>query len=272
MAESSVGALVRALATGLSLTANEQVDLALDEAEGSASTGEDTRWCLIGTVLIKKRYNMEALERTLADIWRPVKGMHMRILGDNFFAFYFFHLVDMQRVFADGLWFFVNHVPVLKAAEPGRQVCHDDLFEVPFWIQIYDLPPDPMTMASGQKIGAEMGHLLDVDAGDGKVWANEYIRVRVTVDARKPLRRGMKLTLKEGPIWVLFRYERLPNLYYCCGKLDHVEWDCELGLEMVGVEPLEKPYTIICRQCRGKCSTEVWLIEIGGFETAPEKQ
>ncbi|GLU09741.1 hypothetical protein SLE2022_265850 [Rubroshorea leprosula] len=100
------------------------------------------------------------MERTLADIWQPVKGMHMRILGDNFFAFYFFHPVDMQRVLVDGPWFFVNHVMVLKAAEPRRQVCRDDLFEVPFWIQIYDLPPNRMPMASGRQIGVEMGHLL----------------------------------------------------------------------------------------------------------------
>ncbi|GLT27550.1 hypothetical protein SLA2020_025370 [Shorea laevis] len=82
------------------------------------------------------------------------------------------------------------------------------------------LPPDRMTMPSGQKIGVETGHLLDIDAGDGHVWANEYIQVRVAVAARKPLRRGMKLTLQEGPIWVSFRYERFPNFYYCCGKLD----------------------------------------------------
>ncbi|GLT94948.1 hypothetical protein SLE2022_126580 [Rubroshorea leprosula] len=243
MAESSIGALARALEMGLSLTKDEEVDLALDEGDGSGPAGGETRWCLVGTVLIHKRYNLEAMERNLAEIWRPVKGMHMRILGDNLFAFYFFHPVDLQRVLTNGPWYFVNHVMVLQATEPGRQVRRDDLFEVAFWIQIYGLPPDRMTVDTGRKIGAGLGRLLEVDAGDGNMWATEYIRVRVAIDTRKPLRRLMKLTLKEGPIRVSFRYERLPNFCYCCGKLDHIERDCELGLEMDAARStLEKPY------------------------------
>lgn len=27
--------------------------------------------------------------------------------------------------------------------------------------------------------------------------------------------------------WVFFKYERLPNFYYRCGRLDHGEKDCQ---------------------------------------------
>ncbi|GLT49662.1 hypothetical protein SLA2020_232060 [Shorea laevis] len=213
MVDSSVGALARALELGLSLTKDEEVDLALDEGDGSEQAGGEPRWCLVGTVLIRKRYNLEAMERTLAEIWRPVRGMHTRILGDNLFAFYFFHPVDLQRVLTNGPWYFVNHVMVLQAAEPGRQVRRDDLFEVPFWIQIYGLPSDRMTVVSSQKIVVELGQLLEVDADD-----------------------------------------------------DHIEWDCELGLEMVVVgSPLDKPYLEDLRasswrmQYRNMANNDHWL-------------
>ncbi|GLT27361.1 hypothetical protein SLA2020_023670 [Shorea laevis] len=242
MAESNVRELAAVLGEKLSLTTDEDVGLDLDEGTPATQTGGESKWCLLGTLLIKKRYNMEALEKTLASVWRPVKGMHMRVLGDNFFAFYFFHPVDMQRVMAEGPWHFANHTMILGEAGGGRRVAKDDLFEVPFWIQIHDLPPTRLTVATGRRIGAEIGRLIDVDAGDNDAWGSDFIRVHVGIDARKPLRRGMRLSLKEGPLWVHFQYEHLQNFCYSCGMLDHVDRDCELGLELEMMGKVQRPY------------------------------
>lgn len=70
----------------------------------------------------------------------------------------------------------------------------------------------------------------------------EYIRVRIFIDSRKPLRRGMRLTLKESQIWANFQYERLPNFCYYCGMLDHVEKHCEFGLELERLGEVERLY------------------------------
>ncbi|GLT48408.1 hypothetical protein SLA2020_220380 [Shorea laevis] len=177
MAEQSVRDLTMAFEERLSLTAEEDVRLALDEGGGGKQSGEALRFCLIGTVLIRKRYNMEVMENTLAGIWRLVKGLHMRVLRSNLFAFYFFHPIDMQRVLVVGLWRFVNHVMVLKEALAGKQVSRLELFEVSFWIQIHGLPPDRMTEATGERIGGEIGRLVEVDARESDAWGLEYIRV-----------------------------------------------------------------------------------------------
>ncbi|GKV27974.1 hypothetical protein SLEP1_g37084 [Rubroshorea leprosula] len=201
----SVRDLTAALGKRLSLTVEEDVGLDLDDGdEAQRSGGGGARWCLVGTVLTRKKYNLEAMENTLAGIWRPVKGMHMSILGNNFFAFYFFHPVDMQRVLAVGPWRFANHVMVLQESAAGRPVKKEDLFEVPFWIQIHGLPPDRLTAATGRRIGGALGRLVDVDTGDGIGWGVEYIHIRVFIDSRKPLRRGMTMTANEGPFWVDF--------------------------------------------------------------------
>ncbi|GKV03842.1 hypothetical protein SLEP1_g16084 [Rubroshorea leprosula] len=243
MTDPSVRDLTAALGKHLSLTVEEDVGLDLDDGDEAQRSGGGGRWCLVGTVLTRKKYNLEAMENTLAGIWRPVKGMHMRILGNNFFAFYFFYPVDMQRVLAVGPWRFADHVMVLQESAGGRPVKKEDLFEVPFWIQIHGLPPDRLTAATGRRIGGSLGRLVDVDTGDGIGWGVEYIRIRVFIDSRKPLRRGMTMTENEGPFWVDFRYERLPNFCYCCGMLDHVERDCELGLELESLGVMERPYS-----------------------------
>ncbi|KAK7824874.1 hypothetical protein CFP56_033937 [Quercus suber] len=59
--------------------------------------------------------------------------------------------------------------------------------------------------------------------------AFNFIRLRVAVDTPKPLCRGRKIAMangKEG--WVSFKYERLPNICYQCGKLTHSDKDCPL--------------------------------------------
>ncbi|GKV12307.1 hypothetical protein SLEP1_g23469 [Rubroshorea leprosula] len=173
MADPYVQDLVAALDEKLALTADEDVGLDLD-AKGPVDQSEGgATWCLVGKLLIRKQYNMEALENTLA---------------------------NLQRVLAEGPWHFANHTMVLKEVRGGRRMATEDLVEVPFWIQIHG------------------------------------------VDIRRPLRRGMKLSLKDGPLWVDFRYEHLQNFCYCCGMLDHVDRDCELGLDMEMLGKRKCPY------------------------------
>ena len=51
-----------------------------------------------------------------------------------------------------------------------------------------------------------------------------FMRVKVNLDISLPLCNGCVITLENGnKHWVSFRYERLPNICYWCGQLDHDE-------------------------------------------------
>ena len=51
----------------------------------------------------------------------------------------------------------------------------------------------------------------------------------------KPLCRGRKIRHEDGEVgWVRFKYERLPNLCYWCGRLSHSDKDCELWIRSQG--------------------------------------
>ena len=63
----------------------------------------------------------------------------------------------------------------------------------------------------------------------------KFIRVRVLVDITLPLCRGRVITLENGEkSWVRFQYERLPNMCYWCGRLNHDDKECELWIQSRG--------------------------------------
>ena len=49
-----------------------------------------------------------------------------------------------------------------------------------------------------------------------------FMRVRVVIDVAFPLCRGRLISFDKGEEgWVSFKYERLPNICYWCGCLNH---------------------------------------------------
>ena len=84
------------------------------------------------------------------------------------------------------------------------------------------------------EIGEKIGRVLNVDVPEKGVQWGKYLRVRVRVDATKKLVRGKKVTIEGGGSrWVFFKYERLPNFCYQCGRLDQGVKDWK---EIVGTE------------------------------------
>ena len=68
--------------------------------------------------------------------------------------------------------------------------------------------------------------------GDVEVDKGCVMRVHVRVDISLPLCRGNVISLENGSRgWVYFRYERLPNICYWCGCLNHFDKDCDQWIE-----------------------------------------
>lgn len=75
------------------------------------------------------------------------------------------------------------------------------------------------------------------------VW-RDYLRVRVSIDLTKPLKRHMKLKRSNDSwCWVNFKYEGVPTFCFICGMVGHGEKFCAKIFD-TPLDKIEKPYGV----------------------------
>ncbi|KAK2398021.1 zinc ion binding / nucleic acid binding protein [Trifolium repens] len=100
------------------------------------------------------------------------------------------------------------------------------MFSGDFWARVYDLPLKLRTDVVAAKLGGTIGKFVEVDSKDRNPMG-KFLRIKTTVDLRKPLKRGTVITYQGKNLRVYFKYERLPTFCYACGKIGHQIKDCE---------------------------------------------
>lgn len=46
------------------------------------------------------------------------------------------------------------------------------------------------------------------------------------INLTKPLARGRRITIWGETLWVIMKYEKLPKIYFKCGRILHTEGGC----------------------------------------------
>lgn len=208
----------------------ENEELALDEGVEEDINRFDL--CLVGRFLTEKNINVRAMKTKLADLWKPAMGINIKDLKPGLFLFQFYHKEDMNWVVSSGPWTFDGALLVLNYIKSGEEPSRVPLFEVDFWIQIHDLPVGYMSEAVGKQLGNFFGSFLQYDSkNNSSIW-REFMRLRIRIDIRKPLKRRKKICKKDkSEVMVSCKYEKLGDFCFICGMLSHTEHFCQKKLE-----------------------------------------
>ncbi|KAL4360441.1 hypothetical protein GQ457_04G024630 [Hibiscus cannabinus] len=95
------------------------------------------------------------------------------------------------------------------------------------WVRILRIPIGLMSESLGRSLGACIGSVVGTDTRiiDGNMV--EFLRVRISIDVTKPLRRCVALSGygSKPRLWPL-QYEKLPNFCHWCGFIGHLVADC----------------------------------------------
>jgi hypothetical protein len=71
---------------------------------------------------------------------------------------------------------------------------------------------------------------MDVDVEENGTVVGQYLRVKVRIDIRKPLMRGVTMEVEDEESterWCPFVYEFLPEFFHCCGIIDRMDRICK---------------------------------------------
>ncbi|KAL4368506.1 hypothetical protein GQ457_05G022370 [Hibiscus cannabinus] len=210
----------------LNFTAEEQ-DVVVVFPETVAIPAEDFACSLVGCVLSLGPLDCGRVARLFRTIWKDDKVQTITEINPNFFLIAFASSSDRDNVLKRGPWDFQKQWFALEPADTARTI-HDYTFQyMCIWVRIHNIPLSLMTEALARTLGACIGKVVMTDTRleDGNM--GEFLRVRVSLDTTKPLRRCVTLSRSNAKaILCPLQYERVPIFCHGCGFIGHIVLQC----------------------------------------------
>ncbi|GMP72413.1 hypothetical protein CsSME_00030462 [Camellia sinensis var. sinensis] len=189
--------------------------------------------CLVGKILALTILNKPAVTNILLATWKTRASVVITPWKENVFLFQFDDLEDRLRVLQEAPWSVMRSLLVLQPLPLGKAIDELDFRWSPFWVQVHGLPLDEMTRAHREVIGNRIGRLVEIEApSDGLLIHRNFLRLRVEVDVSKPLlqfilyRRDSSGPVGDG-LKIYYKYERLSEFCYDCGRNGHDKLACK---------------------------------------------
>ncbi|RYQ82719.1 hypothetical protein Ahy_B10g101285 [Arachis hypogaea] len=183
---------------------------------------------LVGRILTEKNVNKITVKKSIKRMWGEPQGLIISSMGTNTYLFNFKHEEDAIRIHGEGPWRVDGHMLSLKwwSSELSfEEVCYNS---IAIWVQIHALPLEKLNKSNAEKIGTSLGKLIEVE--DPYVDRNllrNFLRVKVEVNALEQLKTGFQYKRNNSRYsWASFKYERLYDYCYNCGRIGHDRRSC----------------------------------------------
>ena len=208
---------------------------------------------------------MEVVARTFKQLWRSTNGFKIRRIGDHKCLFVFDNLLDVDRIIKNQAWSFDKYLVVIQRYDGESPTCDLIFNKATFWVLVHDIPYKYMTNHMAKCL-CDIVHKVQKSSGAVHDDGVQFMRVRVTLDLNLPLCQGCVITLEGGgKSWVSFKYERLSNLCYWCGRLSHDDKNCNLWINSKGTLKVKNQQFGSCLRAAPYTSAGKDVIYIPGY-------
>ncbi|KAH1055619.1 hypothetical protein J1N35_033684 [Gossypium stocksii] len=171
------------------------------------------------------------MRTVMANLWHPIGGVSITDIGEKRILFRFYCEVDRDRVLKGSPWIFNNHLLLISMLKEDDNPLEVHLHQAGFWVQLHNLPSDLYSENMARQFGDFIGSFVDYDSKAILAGLQNFMRIRVLVDVRKPLKRRKKLLIaKSKECIVSFKYEKLTTFCFLCGRLGHGESFCPIRM------------------------------------------
>lgn len=196
------------------------------EADEMCNDDESFSRTLVGKLWTENPYNTRAFKQTMLQAWRSRNPVEIQDLNKNLFLFKFSSKKEADLVCKNGPWSFDRNLLILNRISGNEQPSELAMNRASLWVRVYDLPLKLRSEAMAKKLGNILGMFEEMDMKEVNRMG-KFLRIRTSLDLTKPLKRGSKLHFQGKDIWVDYKYERLPNFCFVCGRIGHQMRDCE---------------------------------------------
>ncbi|CAL1405002.1 unnamed protein product [Linum trigynum] len=151
----------------------------------------------------------------------------------NLFVYSFPSEAGRDAVWAGRPWNMANTLVALKKWDGELNPEEVEFNTTAMWVQIHNIPNplrDDDTVEAIASFVFPQFLKLDRTNTDARGW-RRFFRVMVEVDFREPIPTGFEYPVGKRSVWVSFKYERLSDLCYFCGKIGHPIHLCEIREE-----------------------------------------
>lgn len=190
---------------------------------------------LVGKVMTEKPFRGPGLFTFLHKAWKLKKNFGAREVGENLYIFQFFAQEDKSRVLQGGPWIFDKQRILLAEVEASIAPSEVQFIHVNFWVRGHDIPFGNTSKEMARALAAHfVGGLVEYREVDKLGWSR-YMAFRVKVNIHEPLLRGTIASFGDAGVkWIPFKYKRLPNFRYRCGRIGHMASNGSSRLSQLG--------------------------------------
>ena len=187
---------------------------------------------LVGKVLSDKTVNKWGVRNILRASWKEMGEIEIKWVRDNVFIITVNDESTAAKILDRVPWGVMKQHFMVKSWSQELALEEVNMYSIPFWIQLRGIPPYLSSDRNLRHIGSLIGIVEEVEDPER---ARGFLRIKVMINTLKPLRAGCWLP-REGDkeTWVEFRYERLQDFCYKCGRIGHANTECSFDAALGG--------------------------------------
>ncbi|KAH1066732.1 hypothetical protein J1N35_031719 [Gossypium stocksii] len=215
----------------ISLLADELIQLTMK----SSLVTPRSRFSLLCSLWTRKTYNPDEFCAQLISIWKTKRKFEIYMAGQNLFQLLFEDKNDLELIMDGKPWLFWKQLIIFDRITKATERSKLKLVFSPFWLRI-----------GSHLLECEKKDLMHVIGSMFRDIKGEICRLKILLDARKPLRRGIFIVVgNTRKAWLPFKYESLPNFYFSCGIMGHIAKDCNgITKQVKNIGDNDLPYSI----------------------------